>query len=465
MKKKVVIIGSGPGGAAAGALLSTEGHDVTILEANPFEGGRCTSINKDGFTFDFGVHMFSRGNTGPHGEVNRLTHGNLEWKNQNPAARVMGKAEFDFPLNIKSLFTQIKLATKLNVRKTNYIGAFRIFRALMNGQNSDTYDRETVQEFVDRYTDDEMIHIFMNCLSQLYFALSYKEASAGEFIWCFTRMFNEAAFGYPMGGAGAIPSSFLTSFKKNTGSLHLNEAVTRIDIENGAVKGVETGSNYYPAEIVISSAGVLPTIHLAGRDNFPENYLCRVEQMRWSNAYISIKYALDQKIIPYPVVFHMPDLSRNEVFRYIDDHTVPEDFFIFMPVPSNQDPSLAPEGKQLVIAGTVAPPLASEKLCNAILDKLHAKVCILFPDMEEAILWNSRSTRKDTTNLTGHPAGECIGLAQTPDQVGLHRPRINTPIAGLLLVGADTDSRGIGTELAVGSALALVKKINMLYIS
>ena len=458
MKKKVVIIGSGPGGAAAGALLSQRGHEVTLLEEKPFEGGRCTSLNRDGFIYDFGVHMFSRGDSGPHGEVNRLTQGNLQWITKNPAARVIGKVAFDFPLDIRGLFSQIKLARNLGVGIKNYLEAFRLIKALMKGEDVAVNDGITAQAFVNRYTDDEMIHLFINCVCQLYFALSYKEASAGEFIWCFKRMFNEAAFGYPRGASKSIPHSFLESFKRNQGKLHLHAAVTRIKIENGKVKGVETEGGYYPAGIVISSAGIQPTIMLSGKENFPESYLAKVNNMTWSNAYITIKYALGRKIIPYPVVFHMPDLPAHEVFKYIEEKTVPDDFFIFMPVPSNQDPELAPSGCQLVIAGTVAPPFASEKLCQAILDKLHIKVCDLFPGLEEAIIWHAYSTRKDTSKLIGHPAGECIGLAQTPDQVGIHRLSSETPVEGLYLVGADAGARGIGTELASGSALNLVQR-------
>ncbi len=458
MGEKIVIIGSGPGGSAAGALLAAKGHAVTILEAKPFAGGRCGSMHKDGFCYDFGVHMFSRGDAGPHGEVNRLVKGGLKWVQKNPAARVMGTTTFDFPLDINRVFTKIGLAWKLGVEKKNYPGAYRLIKALMHGGNLKADDGITVQEFADRYTQDARLHLFLTCLSQLYFALSYKEASAGEFIWCFRRMFRDASFGYPVGGAGAIPASFLDRFQKNTGTLVLDAPVKAIDISDGKVKGVKTEHHYYPADTVISNAGVHQTIELSGRGHFPKDYLNRVEKLRLSNSYITIKYALAHPIIPYPVVFHMPDLPPDKVFQYIDEKKVPEDLFLFMPVPSNLDPGLAPKGKQLVIAGTVAPPYASEALCQDILDQVHAKVCGLFPNLEKAIQWQIRSSRADTSCLVGHPAGECVGVAQTPAQVGIHRLDIKTPVEGLLLVGADAGARGIGTELAVGSALNLAEK-------
>ncbi|MFM8396774.1 MAG: FAD-dependent oxidoreductase, partial [Pirellula sp.] len=41
-KKKVVIVGAGPGGLAAAMQLSYAGADVTVLESKPSVGGRCS---------------------------------------------------------------------------------------------------------------------------------------------------------------------------------------------------------------------------------------------------------------------------------------------------------------------------------------------------------------------------------------------------------------------------------------
>ena len=127
------------------------------------------------------------------------------------------------------------------------------------------------------------------------------------------------------------------------------------------------------------------------------------------------------------------------------------------------DPTLAPSGKQLVIAGTVAPPGASKKLCDAIIDQVDKKVNQLFPDIKNTIMWKIRSTADDTTGLTNHWSGACIGLGQIPGQVGVSRPSHETPIKNLWMVGADVGSRGIGTEMASGSALNLVNIIKQKY--
>lgn len=56
--KKVIIIGAGPGGLAAGLLLSSKGYNVTIYEKKPYVGGRNSSFNLGEYTFDLGPTFF-----------------------------------------------------------------------------------------------------------------------------------------------------------------------------------------------------------------------------------------------------------------------------------------------------------------------------------------------------------------------------------------------------------------------
>ncbi len=57
-KKKIIIIGAGPGGLSAGLLLAHAGHEVTILEKNNFVGGRNSRLSLGDYHFDLGPTFF-----------------------------------------------------------------------------------------------------------------------------------------------------------------------------------------------------------------------------------------------------------------------------------------------------------------------------------------------------------------------------------------------------------------------
>ncbi len=57
-RKRVVIVGAGPGGLAAAMLLAAAGCRVTVLERRSRVGGRTSSLQADGFRFDLGPTFF-----------------------------------------------------------------------------------------------------------------------------------------------------------------------------------------------------------------------------------------------------------------------------------------------------------------------------------------------------------------------------------------------------------------------
>ena len=55
---RTVIIGAGIAGLASAALLSREGHEVTVLEKNSRVGGRSGIVTREGFRFDTGPSWY-----------------------------------------------------------------------------------------------------------------------------------------------------------------------------------------------------------------------------------------------------------------------------------------------------------------------------------------------------------------------------------------------------------------------
>lgn len=52
--KKVIIIGAGPGGLSAAMILAFQGFQVTIVERNPYVGGRNSALKAGDYTFELG---------------------------------------------------------------------------------------------------------------------------------------------------------------------------------------------------------------------------------------------------------------------------------------------------------------------------------------------------------------------------------------------------------------------------
>jgi phytoene desaturase len=58
MRRRIAILGAGPGGLAAAMLLARSGAEVTVLERRDRVGGRSGSIEAEGFRFDIGPTFF-----------------------------------------------------------------------------------------------------------------------------------------------------------------------------------------------------------------------------------------------------------------------------------------------------------------------------------------------------------------------------------------------------------------------
>ena len=103
MEYDVIVIGSGIGGLAFGAVASYRlGKKVLILEKNSAVGGRLYSFQRDGFTLDIGAHVISQSEKGPLGSVLRAIgkEGNISWKHVRPMTSYQGNI-FPFPKGLE----------------------------------------------------------------------------------------------------------------------------------------------------------------------------------------------------------------------------------------------------------------------------------------------------------------------------------------------------------------------------
>lgn len=491
--KKIVVIGSGLGGAAAAAILQTRGHDVTLLERNRFVGGKCWGWEQDGYIVDSGVHMFSMGANGPHVEVDQMVGGDQKWLTGSPGATFYFRGDYPFyyyrnvqsPQMLKSLMgtwipeltyrakhpVQIassrksikKLANELHAasKRGGLMETLKMMKGVVKYDEAvlNALDDLSVFEFISMFTCDDLIHQHFSVTSTILTVTSYKKTSAAELMWCVGNQAEKQGLGVTRGGSREIPNSWMRSFERNGGKLVLGAEVKDILIENDRAVGVRTvDGNEYKADFVISNAGIKQTVDMAGEKAFPSEYVERVKGLEESWSFITVKYGVKNFAVetPAPCFFSVPNMDPTKMFDYIEDGGVPEDPFLFVPIPSIWDHRAAPLGHQLVMMGVPGPTDVNEKTleqCERILDVGEQKLFEIFPKMEKNVEWRVRTTIKDTAALTGKPTGECIGIAQCVGQTGMYKPKSESPVKGLILAGCDAGARGVGTEQAASSGI------------
>lgn len=477
MHENVVVIGAGPGGTACAALLQNRGSKVTLLEQNRFVGGKCSTFEENGFMVDSGVHMFATGPSGPHGQVARELGIPQPWLMRDPSETMWMNEQgfFYLPQKMASLSGMKEMATAAltgrqridiintlarSTRNFGVLGLLKELSGIRKGKPSfiQKYDDTTLRDFLLLFTEDEGVHRAMNCLSMLLMVVPYTKSSAGEFIFNVAGIFRHGTLGVPRGGAVGVPFSFTRAFLRDGGNLMTGVAAKRILLEGGRVKGVlGSDDREYPADVVVSNAGIKKTVELAGRENLPGEYVEWVDGLELSYSWLAVKLAFDRRAVDLrtPSFFPIPQMDPQEMFAYCDEPgAVTDDPFLFVPFPTEWDSTLAPPGHQLAIVGVpTSNEVDQEERSQRLLETGERKFFSFFPRAESSLMWSSRITNKDTNRITRSGTGECIGLAQIPGQVGSNKPNPRTPVEGLWLVGCDAGARGVGTEQATASAM------------
>ncbi|MDY6903562.1 MAG: NAD(P)/FAD-dependent oxidoreductase [Thermodesulfobacteriota bacterium] len=467
----VIVIGTGMGGAAAGAVCALNGLKTLILEKNRQIGGACACYEKHGFQVDVGAHLFIRGNSGPFGQLTRrLGMGYpIEFRHANYMVHLKGmNLDIHVPRNRAAMMTILpRLLWQLGVPPRHYIPIFRLFRDIifMSLRNIEALDGVAIEDFVRRYTDDPRARSIIGMLLGLFFILPMWEVSAGESIWNLQKFILENSLGYPVGGAIVIPRTFLQGAQSYGAEVQMNAGVDEIWVNDNRVAGVvmENGERI-TARAVISTTSINDTIfRLAGRSCFPALYLQQMSALKPAWAAVQTKIALRQKLVragalvgSVPLKFTIHDRVIREATRNLENGIQGEMVPVYAPVPTNFDPGLAPPGCQIITAVAVAPTLNIPLQDNeqVWIDALMRALHIMVPGLKEHMIFADTWSVSELAGWTGKSSGSVITTGQTPQQVGSRRPDHRTPVKGLYLAGDNAGpARGVGTELACQSGM------------
>jgi prolycopene isomerase len=299
-KYDVIVIGSGLGGSVCAALLAKKGVKTLLLDKNNKPGGKSMGITVKGFQGEmwptFGIPIEG----GPFVEAFRQLgiEDKLDIKLGSTAMMYRRKGEsnwitmVDLP-GVKVEDPSANFFESWGLNQEEKVECIKVLAeiAFLTPEQLDELDDVTVQQWIERKGDvPPPIQNFLRTHSNLMATGVYETVAMSE-IARIMQVFSGRTNGYPRGGYGRIIDDILDVFKANGGELLTSAKVESITVKEGRVTGVKTKDKVFEAPIVVSNAGLQPTIlKLVGEEHFDKSYVGYVRDMPPSLGFTCVRY-------------------------------------------------------------------------------------------------------------------------------------------------------------------------------
>jgi prolycopene isomerase len=319
-------------------------------------------------------------------------------------------------------------------------------------------------DWLDGYKTPKSLYAFLVSLCcDGMFMVPVDILEAAEAIKSLQDMFLRNGGLFCKGGYGRVAEAYCEAVRKHGGKVIMGSRTDKITVEKGRVTGIVTGGDNFTAPIVISSAGIQPTVlKLVGEKHFDQSYVNYVKDLVQSWSLLGYRYHLTKQVIdsPFGVVFSNDSPWSLERFNKAKAGEASREGVVYYECPSNYDPDAAPSGKHILMTGSFCnpDPEMSEEDIKAWADEGEKIIFQAIPELEGAIEKKELYTTKDVSRLTRDSVvpgvgGETIGLGQIIGQCGPEKPSIKSPIRGLFFVGCDAGGSGVGTQQAIESGM------------
>lgn len=475
----VIVIGSGPGGGACASLLQKRGLATLLLEKNAFVGGKMVSMHKDGYAYD----LF------PHGQV--PMRGSAF---EDVFAELGVSDEFQPALEPDDTRDIIKIAYRKHGWKDYRIGtqsqsmadpapffrlwdidaaaqqkaiAFMAEMATLPEAKLDELDDVSMHEYIRQRDVPPEIYSYMAFHANASLAEPIDLVAASEQIRIMQQIMLRGGGGQYKGGFGTLADVMLREFQRNGGTLLRNHRVQKILVDGGAVGGVVCADGVFRAPIVVSSAGIQPTVlKLVGEEHFDRSYVNYIKGLVPGWGFTSIRYFLAKPVMDVAMYVAYSDDSWIDMERFLamKAGNIPDEVILFMCNHSFYDEQAAPPGKQVLVSGTVCSPDPEAKEVEGLWKVMDEQMQRFFPEIWAATERRDYSGPREISSMTRDSVlpgqgGECVGLGQVVGQCGKRKPSVEAPIRGLYYVGTDAGAAGMGTHQAALSGTQVARLV------
>ena len=313
----MIVIGGGLGGLFCAALAGRD-HDVLLFEKSPTLGGRFRNIVHEGYSLTTGaLHMVPHGSSGPVSTILSRAGADCQIVDSRPwATFLLDGKEKRFHVLRKEFPVREKMGVARLIMEMKYTSG----------------NSESVGDLLCHRFDNPLYHSMAKCFLGWSLSAKPSDVPTHDMFAIVKNTFKFGGPGVPVGGCSGVISALLSAMPP--GVRIMRAKVVSIVVEEGAVKGVVTDDGtFYEDSLVISDMGVKKTVGCCPKNEIPSDYRKRVDALRPSGG-IKINISADKSLIGHTGVLFPLDAEKVEGVIQ----------------PTNVDPSLAPEGKELLMS-------------------------------------------------------------------------------------------------------------------
>lgn len=473
--EKIVIIGGGFGGVAAGLLLQHRGYKTVIVEAQDRLGGVAKGIHHNGMIFDSGPVVI----TLPELMEEIYEELGLDFYKEIETITPPGYSELVFDdIRLNFYDEKNKLREEVERIRPDQLENFdkfleklrSLYNLLFNQEDEDfTITKwrmlkkapallknqifRSSQWLSNKFFDDDLMRAIFSykvlavgnpmTTNMLYTALVYSLNDRGVFI---------------KGGMYKAIENMEHHYRRLGGEIMLGTRVKEILKSDSKITGVSLGDKSINAEIVISNADVahVSAMLKSGKE----------DDRRYSHSFFITYFITDRE---YPDTAHQTHIfsgSYTNLLQEIKDNNMnhpPKDLVLYLYSPKRVDPEMAPEGKDMFYVASAVPNNKSNidwqnekgKYEERILQYLNDGV---LPSVLDHIEFKFTITPDDFENELFIHKGGVFSLEPSILQSGPFREK-TVGINGLYCVGGGTATGG-GIVGVLLSAINVANKIS-----
>lgn len=509
----VIVIGSGIGGLVTASQLAAKGAKVLVLERYLIPGGSGGSFRRAGYTFDVGASMIF--GFGQKGHTNLLTRALADVGEHCTSIPDPAQLEYHLPgglsvavdRNYESFIAELTARFPHEAKgiRAFYDTCWQVFRCLdampLLSLEDPAYLAKVffkaplaclglarwlpvnVGSVARAHIQDPNLLRFidMEC-----FCWSVMPADRTPMINAGMVFSDRHAGGinYPKGGVGVIAGKLVAGLERHGGAIRYRSRVVKVLLEQGRAVGVRlAGGEELRARRVVSNAtrwdtfgdpdgdgqqpegaGELPASAMPSQtliDGADTPAAERTWRRRYkpSPSFLSLHLGVRADLIPEGTHVHHLLLERWEDLEA-------EQGTVFVSMPSLLDPSLAPEGHQIVHTFTPSSMEAWQGLSpseyrvkkQADADRLIARLEAILPGLAGAITHREVGTPRSHRRFLGRMGGSYGPIPAMRLPGLLPMPFNRTGISGLYCVG-DSCFPGQGLNAVAFSGFACAHRI------